>query len=56
MAIVLSTSCHHVQHHGQQLVEDKTAGRVSGVSKSMGLALIGESTENLGHNDIDVWV
>ena len=29
------------------IVEDRLAGRVSGVSKSMGLALIGESTESL---------
>ena len=28
-------------------MEDLLAGRVSGVSKSMGLALIGESTESL---------
>ena len=28
-------------------VEDLLAGRVSGFSKSMGLALIGESTEGL---------
>ena len=28
-------------------MEDLLSGRVSGVSKSMGLALIGESTEGL---------